>query len=170
MPSSLIVSQVHVDGFEVQDGRTSKANEAESDAVRVVVAALLKDPHQLEPSQIGVITPYKAQQNMMSSQLQAASSSRGVEVATIDSFQGREKEIIIMSCVRANSSGSVGFLGDVRRMNVAFTRARRGLIVIGHPPTLEQQHTVWRQFCGWARSHGVIIPLSAIRQVVDRPS
>ena len=68
-----------------------------------------------------------------------------IEVCTVDSFQGREKEAILVSCVRAQEAGAagarqqraeIGFLADGRRMNVALTRARRGLIVACHPHTL----------------------------------
>ena len=59
-----------------------------------------------------------------------------VEVDTVDGFQGREKEAVVISMVRSNSRGEVGFLNDTRRMNVALTRPRRKLIVIGDSSTL----------------------------------
>lgn len=59
-----------------------------------------------------------------------------LEIDTVDGFQGREKEAVVMCTVRSNSKGEVGFLSDARRMNVALTRARRKLIVIGDSGTL----------------------------------
>jgi regulator of nonsense transcripts 1 len=119
---------------------------------------------ELRAAQIGVVTPYTAQVSLIRNELQArgrgvlmisASSAsavsngghlfwnlqalaggRAIEVKTVDGFQGREKELIIFSAVRAGRSGSLGFVSDARRLNVAFTRARRGLIVVGEPRTL----------------------------------
>ena len=86
----------------------------------------------LAPADIAVIAPYAAQvrwlrQNCEYDQL---------EIDTVDGFQGREKEAVVMCTVRSNSKGEVGFLSDSRRMNVALTRARRKLIVIGDSSTL----------------------------------
>jgi len=57
----------------------------------------------------------------------------------VDAFQGREKDLIIMSCVRSNQNEGIGFLNDTRRLNVAITRARYGIIIVGNPNTLAQQ-------------------------------
>ncbi len=85
----------------------------------------------LHPSAIGVITPYSAQVRRLQDRL-----PEGVEVGSVDGFQGREKEVIIISLVRSNLTGNVGFLAETRRMNVALTRARRKLIVIGDSATI----------------------------------
>ena len=63
---------------------------------------------------------------------------KGPEIGTVDGFQGREKEVVIVSLVRSNEQGEVGFLQDTRRMNVAMTRARRLLIVIGDSATISR--------------------------------
>jgi superfamily I DNA and/or RNA helicase len=85
----------------------------------------------------------------------------GVEIDSVDGFQGREKEAIVISMVRSNDTGEIGFLGDIRRMNVAMTRARRKLMVIGDSATISSHkfyqrvldhfdrigayHTVWEE-------------------------
>lgn len=86
----------------------------------------------LEPEAIGVITPYSAQAKLLDERL----GGLGVEVDTVDGFQGREKEGILVSLVRSNPEGQIGFLSEHRRLNVALTRARRGLWVIGDGATV----------------------------------
>jgi len=86
----------------------------------------------LLPQEIAVIAPYAAQVRW----LREHSGDRNVEVDTVDGFQGREKEAVVISLVRSNQKGEIGFLSDTRRMNVALTRARRKLIVIGDSATL----------------------------------
>ncbi|MBY0456709.1 MAG: IGHMBP2 family helicase, partial [Gemmataceae bacterium] len=84
-------------------------------------------------SQIGVITPYRAQVRLLRERL---SDLPGLEIDSVDGFQGREKEAVVVSLVRSNNEGEIGFLADTRRTNVALTRARRKLLVIGDSATL----------------------------------
>ena len=80
---------------------------------------------------IAVITPYSAQVQLLREQL-----PDGIEIGSVDGFQGREKEAVVISLVRSNVKGDVGFLAETRRMNVALTRARRKLLVIGDSATI----------------------------------
>ena len=86
----------------------------------------------LNPADIGVIAPYAAQVRW----LRQHAVFDHLEIDTVDGFQGREKEAVVMCTVRSNTIGEVGFLSDARRMNVALTRARRKLILIGDSATL----------------------------------
>jgi ATP-dependent RNA/DNA helicase IGHMBP2 len=88
--------------------------------------------HGILPEQIGIITPYNAQVNLIKQLLEGET----VEISTVDGFQGREKECIIISMVRSNPLKVVGFLADERRMNVAITRARRFVCLIGDSETV----------------------------------
>jgi hypothetical protein len=75
--------------------------------------------------------------------------------------QGREKEVIVFSTVRSNAEGALGFVADPRRLNVAVTRARRGLVVVGDPDTLRGDRT-WRQWLAWAERAGCVMPRDSI--------
>ncbi|WP_254507085.1 AAA domain-containing protein [Anatilimnocola floriformis] len=144
---------------ELEPDGESRRNPEEAALVVRKVAALIAAG--LAPAQIAVISPYAAQVRLLREKLAAADDTDGCEVDTVDGFQGREQEAVIISLVRSNSTGEIGFLGDVRRMNVALTRARRKLIVIGDSATIgghpfygrlleyfEQigaYHTVWEE-------------------------
>ena len=88
------------------------------------------------PDHIGVISPYDDQVTLI-----RRGAPEGVEVKTVDGFQGREKEVIILSLVRSNEEGRIGFLRDLRRLNVAITRARRKLYMVGDSTTLASEPT-----------------------------
>ena len=88
----------------------------------------------------GIISPYKGQVQLLRRMLRKNSYWKPlrhlISINTVDGFQGQERDIILISMVRNNEQGQVGFLSDLRRMNVAITRARMKLIIIGHSPTL----------------------------------
>ena len=105
-----------------------------------------------------MIAPYSAQVRRLRELLRDVP---GLEIDSVDGFQGREKEAVVLSLVRSNAEGEIGFLADVRRTNVALTRARRELIVVGDSATLSDlpfyarlfeyfeaigaYHTVWEE-------------------------
>ena len=74
----------------------------------------------------------------------------GLEISSVDGFQGREKEVIVFSAVRNNKQGNLGFVNDWRRTNVMITRARRGLIICGSARTLSKDD-VWGKKKGWLK-------------------
>lgn len=115
-------------------------NKKEVDIATNITKFYLKNGVKLE--NIGIISPYSDQVNLIQ-------NKTSVEVKSVDGFQGREKEIIIISTVRSNKNGNIGFLKDLRRLNVAITRAKRKLIIIGNVKTLNENPTYSRliKFC-----------------------
>ena len=97
---------------------------------------------------IGVISPYKAQvqllRRMFGRDVFLRPFRNNITVNTVDGFQGQERDIIVISLVRANDEGSIGFLSDIRRMNVAITRARMKLFILGNAETLKK-HKFYRR-------------------------
>lgn len=158
--------------------------------VKIIQILMLDKKVPLE--EIGVVTPYSAQRDLLSDVLtknivinprqvsmeqeydeielfnaagsQGASSLQnnviniinGLHVATVDSFQGHEKSFIIFSCVRNNSDNKIGFLRDKRRLNVALTRAKHGLIVVGNKNVLQKGDPLWRDYIAYLEEQDVI--------------
>lgn len=89
---------------------------------------------------IGIISPYKAQVTFFKDRIDEFPSLQALQeqiiIDTVDAFQGRERDIIYISLVRSNENGEIGFLNDIRRMNVAMTRAKKKLVMIGDSATL----------------------------------
>lgn len=104
---------------------------------------------------IGVISPYRAQAIFLRKMLKKVAFFKPVRklisINTIDGFQGQEKDVIIISMVRSNDEGRIGFLNDLRRMNVAMTRARMKLIIIGNSRTLSK-HKFYHQLIDYINS------------------
>ena len=148
------------DAEEVKDGH-SYVNVKEVEKIVVTLLTLIRTGGlENGVNDVGVITPYSSQVRLIRRTLKERKVLRDaglhlVEVSSVDGFQGREKEVIIFSSVRANFDKNVGFLADWRRMNVMMTRAKRGLIVIGNPSTLHSDR-VWHHWLTWAAANGVI--------------
>lgn len=112
----------------------SKGNEGEADLVAIHVERLILSG--LDPSSIAVISPYNLQVELI--RLRLSPRHPTLEVRSVDGFQGREKEAVVMSLVRSNDAGKVGFLAEDRRINVAITRARRHVAVVGDSVTVSR--------------------------------
>lgn len=144
---------------EISSSGTSYLNRTEASNVEKIVTTFLKAG--VLPSQIGVITPYEGQRAYVVSYMQRNGPMRSqlykdVEVASVDSFQGREKDLIILSCVRSNENQGIGFLSDERRLNVALTRAKYGVIVLGNPRVLAKQ-SLWNKLLNHYRDNQLIM-------------
>lgn len=104
---------------------------------------------------VGLISPYRAQVRHLRGLLRKIPFFRPfrklITVNTVDGFQGQERDVIVISMVRSNDDGQIGFLRDLRRMNVAITRARMKLIIIGDAPTLSA-HPFYRRLLAYVRS------------------
>jgi regulator of nonsense transcripts 1 len=130
---------------EISASGTSYLNRTEASNVEKIVTRFFKAG--VKPADIGVITPYEGQRSYVVSSMQNAGTFKKehykeIEVASVDAFQGREKDFIVLSCVRSNDHQGIGFLSDPRRLNVALTRAKYGLVILGNPKVLSK-HPLW---------------------------
>jgi superfamily I DNA and/or RNA helicase len=119
-----------------QWGQRGYINPAEADLLTELAAA-----HHRRGSEWAVIVPYKAQVARITTaliRLVGDAALIGLNVGTVDSFQGGERDVILYGFTRSNPGGNVGFLDELRRANVAFTRARRQLVLVGDMHTLTQ--------------------------------
>ncbi|KAI9121393.1 hypothetical protein K1719_008426 [Acacia pycnantha] len=122
-PTLLLIDTAGCDMEEKKDEEDSTMNEGEAEVAMVHAKRLVQSG--VLPSGIGIITPYAAQVVLLKMLKNKENLLKDLEISTVDGFQGREKEAIVISMVRSNSKKEVGFLSDRRRMNVAVTRARR---------------------------------------------
>ncbi|KAK7056794.1 hypothetical protein VNI00_002511 [Paramarasmius palmivorus] len=154
-----------VKGQEEKSGQSTK-NRAECQTAVDLFNRLRNDFRKIDFTlRIGIVSMYRAQ---ISDIRNAFVQRFGKEIATqvdfntVDGFQGQEKDIIILSCVRAGPGlTDVGFLADIRRMNVAITRARSSLFILGHAPTLERSNAVWRNIVQDARSRDCLFEVDS---------
>merc|ERR1719427_1064124 len=137
---------MHVQGVAKVEGGNCWNKEEE----RIVIAAIQTIKYLVgDKLSIGVITFYAKQRQNISLEVQNKRLSN-VVVNTVDGFQGSERDFIIISCVRGGPGG-IGFLQDRQRLNVALTRAKFGLVVVGNMATLEGASQMWKEFVGNAR-------------------
>jgi len=109
-----------------------------------------------KPRTIGIITPYSAQKLLLEQNLPQMPPGLQCTVDTVDAFQGAERDIIILSCVRSNSSGELGFLTNANRLNVALTRAKFCMCIIGSAASLSTQ-PMWASLIADAHKRGRLL-------------
>ena len=134
---------------------TSYSNDVEAEKIVALIKDLLKNN---KDKTIGVVTPYTGQVELIKQELakdkeyqQLVAGHSPIEVKSVDGYQGRERDIILFSTVRSNRNGNIGFLTDWRRMNVALTRSKNALIVVGDLECLEEGDKHWAAFGKWCR-------------------
>lgn len=153
---------------EIAGSGTSYLNRTEASYVEKVITKFLKSG--IKPDQLGIITPYEGQRAFLVQYMQHSGSFHSkiyqeIEVASVDAFQGREKDIIIFSCVRSNEHQGIGFLNDPRRLNVALTRAKFGIIIVGNPKVLSKQ-PIWNYLLTFYRESKALVegPLNNLKE------
>lgn len=167
-----------------EDNGLTYANKGEVNHVEKVLTNLIYEKG-ISRGDIGVITPYRGQRDLLSSSLvkndlinpekvelqieidrdDFFNDSKPITIhmvsdimiASVDAFQGREKDFLVMSCVRSNEQNKIGFLNDARRMNVALTRARYGLILVGDANCLYRSDPLWREYIDLLKSKNCVI-------------
>lgn len=158
---------------EISASGTSYLNRTEATNIEKLVTYFLKSG--VKPYQVGIITPYEGQRAYICSVLQRQTcfshkAYEEIEVASVDSFQGREKDFILLSCVRSNQNQGIGFLNDPRRLNVALTRAKYGLIICGNAKVLGKQFrsqpSLWVNLLSHYKKYELVVEgaLSNLRQ------
>ncbi|KAG7671204.1 hypothetical protein Ndes2526B_g02329 [Nannochloris sp. 'desiccata'] len=137
-------------------GGSSYRNPGQAEVSVRAVRGLLSDP---TVASIAMLTPYNGQVRLLNTRFQAEFpddvDSGRIIVSSVDGYQGREADVVVFSTVRCNPKRNLGFLADARRMNVAITRARRGLVVIGSERTLETS-SHWSAWLNWVKKHKAV--------------
>jgi superfamily I DNA and/or RNA helicase len=148
-PTPLVFLDTAGKGWDDQRSEDDPSTQNPQQAARTVEEVQKLLARGLEPALISVITPYEAQRRTIQSLL----GDSDVHVGTIDAFQGQENEAVVVDLVRSNPAGDLGFLKDYRRMNVALTRAKRFLLVIGDSATIGTD-SFYATFLETVEAHG----------------
>lgn len=144
---------------EISATGVSYLNRSEAVACQKLITRMYKSG--VKPSQIGIVTPYEGQRTYLKQYLTTvgdmdAETYGEIEIESVDAFQGREKDYIILSCVRSNDHQGIGFLSDKRRMNVAITRAKYGLVILGNPRVLSK-NILWSYLLNHFKERGCLV-------------
>ncbi|KNE63822.1 hypothetical protein AMAG_19070 [Allomyces macrogynus ATCC 38327] len=171
---------IDVEGTEWRDNATQSYSIAiEAEYIKKMLVSVAKALPTSTRVEVGVISPYSDQCKLIQVVLAKVPGTRVVEtiarhnmlvikdklivsINSIDGFQGQERDIIIFSCVRSNTKGKIGFLGEPRRLNVAITRARYSCWIVGHAKTLRAKNPVWQALLENAKAREIVLDASTL--------
>ena len=119
---------------------------------------------------IGIITPYNSQKLKLQFEKFYHEKFNDLKIESVDGFQGMEKEYIIISAVRSNVFGYIGFVNSPKRLNVSLTRAKRGLIILGNAECLCKRNGIWRDLIQFYHNKKLIVQgqLDNLEQISDK--
>ncbi|KJP86803.1 hypothetical protein AK88_03510 [Plasmodium fragile] len=166
--------QIDIDDI-VNLNNKSRSNRGEAYVVYKLIERMMHADH-ISAKHICVITPYSKQMNLLKNILydnlydekKFTSEYKDIEIATVDSFQGREKEIVILSLVCSNYFKNIGFLKDYRRLNVAITRAKRHVVIVGNSSTISNDKLL-NELYETVLNHGKVYMVNELLDVEQMP-
>ncbi|KAK9807686.1 hypothetical protein WJX72_006138 [[Myrmecia] bisecta] len=138
-----------------EEGGNSYNNEEEA---KLALRALWSLSESGPLGSVAILTPYNGQVRLLNNLLKEAGNPvlQHVEISSVDGYQGREADVIVFSTVRNNPAGTLGFVSDARRLNVAITRAKHALVVVGSAQTLANDRN-WRAWLSWMKARHAIV-------------
>jgi len=151
-----VVAFLDTTNMEAQERSLSGSNSYDNPVESELVLDIADEAQRLglKAEDIAIITPYKDQVDLLNHRCK----NKNIEINTVDGFQGREKEVVILSFVRSNNKENVGFLRDLRRLNVSLTRAKRKLIVVGDSSTISTNKT-YAELVDYIKNNGIYYSL-----------
>ena len=138
---------------EITPNRSYK-NESEAEIIFQLIPKLIK--LKVEIKNIGIITPYNGQKALIRRFFESFDDLKDIQIESVDGFQGQEKDFIIVSTVRNNSYGNIGFLKSKRRLNVTLTRAKYGMIILGNCECLSKKNEMWKELINYYDNNNLI--------------
>ena len=147
---------IDTSNMEAEERSLASSNSYDNPVETEIVLDLVDEAQRLglKASDIAVITPYKDQVDLLNHRCK----NDEIEINTVDGFQGREKELVVLSLVRSNKRNNIGFLRDMRRINVSLTRAKRKLIVVGDKDTISE-HELYNDLVNYIKDKGIYYSL-----------
>ena len=144
----------HVNSNEEITPNRSYKNESEAEIIFQLIPKLIK--LKVEIKNIGIITPYNGQKALIRRFFESFDDLKDIQIESVDGFQGQEKDFIIVSTVRNNSYGNIGFLKSKRRLNVTLTRAKYGMIILGNCECLSKKNEMWKELINYYNNNNLI--------------